>query len=354
MARRAQRKRIGYGPFDFNDNKNSQAWLRNKFLEAIQKLEPEQKRKPLGDLAAKPFEEYVKYCEKQDEKSISRRQKVDKRVENQSGRQSYFNALNKNNPLRKSIWQWGEKYHLNSPWCYELAFTTLNHWHRFSGASRAQFQSLPHYAHPKYLGFGSIKMIYDMTRMPYGSLNEGQKKYVDDFSEEDKQFMEFFNEQQRIYLSFYPHDPHIWDDNHFELQANRLIENALPSMTELIEKALPPVNSALPVLNLLDEFDRADLQNILCRRLEELFNIRRKELLNRINECAEKDSVQPLEFGDDVNTRLEWAARFQVFNESYNSIGKGKHSNVLARVNELLDLIDLDRRPTTKGRQPAL
>jgi hypothetical protein len=360
----AKRKKIGYGPYDFDGKRNSKVWLQNKFLNTIEKLEPKQKRKPLGDLAARPFEEYKNYRETKDEKTILRRRQVSERWKKRSGETSFFNLLSEDDPLRESIWRWGEKYHLNSAWCYEIALSTLHHWYEFKEATGKRFEDIPFYSHPKYLGFGSLVMVYDLTRMPYNSLNKKQKELVDSFSEEDKCLVEFFDEHQRIYMSFYPHDPHIWDDKHFMDQTNELIKKALPSINELIEKALPPINYALPVFNLLSKSDRVDLQKILHRRAEELLSRRAGELLNRINEYAKKNSIQPSEFGEDVNIRFEWAVRYQVFDERFYSIGSNpdmdqfEKQNAYGRVRKavlhILKLVDLQPKKSPKGRSRTL
>lgn len=54
-----RRKRIGYGALDWGDRRNSRVRLQNEFLKTIEKLEPEREKKPLGDLAGHPFEEYI-------------------------------------------------------------------------------------------------------------------------------------------------------------------------------------------------------------------------------------------------------------------------------------------------------
>ena len=59
-----RRKRIGYGVLDWGDRRNSKIRLQNEFLKTIEKLEPGKEKKPLGDLATRPFEEYVRYLEK--------------------------------------------------------------------------------------------------------------------------------------------------------------------------------------------------------------------------------------------------------------------------------------------------
>src|SRR5262245_50272831 len=113
-----KRKPIGETELDFLDNKNSKSWLQNEFLATIRKLEPDKEKKPLTDLAKQPLEQYKNFVEGQDRRSISRRRKVSKRWEDKvSGKRkmsnsphelSYFSLLDEDDPLRKSIQQWGD------------------------------------------------------------------------------------------------------------------------------------------------------------------------------------------------------------------------------------------------------
>lgn len=336
-----KRKRIGYGTLDWIDNRNSQIWLQNKFLRTIEKLEPEKEKKPLRDLAEQPFEEFVNFHEKQDRKSILRRRRVSERLETPSGRLSYFSLLDEDDPLRKAIWQWGETYHLNSDWCYEMALQSLNDWYQFKSRIGKCFESLPFYGHPDYLGFGSLAMVYNMASMPRDSLSEEQKKLVDSFNKQ--QFIESFDEQQRAFLSVYTFDPHITDDESFFSQVK-----------ELIEMGLPPVNPALPVLNLLSPIDRDKLRRLLFKRATELWE--------RLKQIAEENhSVKLLELGaNEVSKHLEWAVRYQVFEERYYSIEGNKYehqcdkqkayANVRKETLKIIKLVDLKPRTALKGR----
>jgi hypothetical protein len=341
----ATRKRIGYGLFDLDGQRNSKVWLQNEFLKTIEDQEPKQKKKPLGDLAAQPFEEYVSYREKQDPQSVLRRQQVSKRAESASGRSS-LNLLDADDPLRESIFAWGETYHLNSDWCYEVVLLTLQHWHRFDGETGKRFESLPSYGHQNYLGFGSLVMVYNLANMPSDSLSEVQKALVRDFSEGDEQFVAFFNERERAFLSSYPHDPHIMDDEHF-----------LNRIEGLIEMAVSNGGEVLPVLHLLNKSDRDSLRLTLFKRA--------KELLKRINEYTKSNSVKPKELGSDtISEHLKWAVRHQVFDERFYSIESNAHSSqyekrrayakVRKDVLNILSFIDLQPRKPLRGRSRLL
>ena len=340
-----KRKRIGYGALDWIDNTNSQIWLQNKFLRTIEKVEPEKEKKPLRDLAGQPFEEFASYREKQDRKSILRRRRVFEKQEKQSGRFSCFSLFDEDDPLRQAIWQWGETYHLNSDWCYEVALKSLQNWHQFKARIGKRFQSLPFYAHPDYLGFGSLVMVHKLASMPRDSLSEEQRALVDSF---DKQhFVESFDEQQRAFLSAYPYDPHVTGDETFFSQVK-----------ELIEMGLPSVNPLLPVLNLLNQFDRDALRRVLFKRATELWE--------RLKQVAEENmSVKLMEVGaDEVSKHLEWAVRYQVFDERYRSIEAYRYKyssdkkraavNVRKQVLKVLNLVDLHPRPAIKGRRRDL
>lgn len=165
------RKRIGYGSLDWDGGRNSKIWLRNAFLATIEKLEPKKEKKPLGDLAKKPLEQYVRFVE-----SITRRRKVTQKLKKaQEGEEVSLFGLDQDDPLRDSIREWGKTYHLNSPWCYDVALRTLQDWHEFKETTVKRFASLPFYGHPDYLGFGSLVGVYELTKMPRGSLNEEQR-----------------------------------------------------------------------------------------------------------------------------------------------------------------------------------
>ncbi|HEX5736845.1 MAG TPA: hypothetical protein VF131_28705 [Blastocatellia bacterium] len=327
-----KRKRIGYGALDWIDNRNSQIWLQDKFLKTIEKLEPKKERKPLGDLAERPFEDFARFRDKQDRKSKLRRQQVFERLEKQSGRLSFFSLFGEDDPLRKAIWQWGETYHLNSEWCYEVALLSLQNWHQFNDRAGKRFTPPPFYGHPNYLGFGSLVMVHNLASMRRDSLNERQKALVDSFSEQEKRFVESFNERQRAFLSSYSLDPHIQSDAF-----------SLNQMEGLIDAGL-----SLPVFNLLGSQEFKNLRDTLFERAT--------ELLERVNETAKKNSsVKPMEVGaDEVNKHLEWAVRYQVFEESYYSIEGNKYGHrrdklrAYARVRKgvlrILELVDLKPR----------
>jgi len=309
-------------------------------LETIRKLEPEKEKKPLSDLAAQPFEEFVSFREKQDEESILRRWRISERLKEQSGELSYFSLFDKDDPLRNAIWQWGEKYHLNSDWCYDIALKSLQSWHQFKESLGERFVTLPFYGHPDYLGFGSLAMVHRLSSMPRDSLSEQQKSLVDSFS---GQLVSSFNERERAFLSYYAHDPHSMDD---ELFFNRV--------QHLIEAGLLSVNSTLPVLNLLNRSDLDKLRNILLERA--------KNLLERVKETAKRiSSVVPREVGaDEVSKHIEWAVRYQVFDERYYSIEACKSGyprdkksaavNVRRQALRMLSRVDLTPRPATIGR----
>lgn len=336
-----KRKRVGYGVLDWGDNRNSQIWLKNKFLRTIEQLEPEKEKKPLSDLAGQPFGELTSFREKQDRKSISRRRRISERLEKQSGGFSYFSLFDEDDPLRKSIWLWGEKYHLNSAWCYEMALMSLQHWYQFKAGIGKRFRSIPFYANPDYLGFGSLVMVYNLAGMPRDSLTDEQKALVDSFNKHH--LVESFDEQQRAFLSVYTYDPHITDDESFFSQVK-----------ELIEMGSPSVNPVLPVLNLLNSDDRKALRDTLLKRATELW-----ERLKRVAE--ENSSVKLMEVGaDEVNIHLEWAVRYQVFDERYYAIKGDKYiyqwdkqkayANVRKEALRILKLVDLKPRTALKGR----
>ena len=340
-----KRKRIGYGALDWDDNRNSQIWLQNEFLKTIEKLEPKKEKKPLGDLAAQPFKEYVSYLERRDRKSISRRRRVSERWEKQSGRLSFIEAFDEDDPVRKALCQWGSTHHLNSDWCYDVALMSLKNWHQFKERAGKQFNAIPFYGHPDYLGFGSLVMVRNLASMPRDSLNKEQKALVDSFSKQ--QFVQFFNEHERAFLSYYSYDPHIYSDEFFFEQVEQLIEMGLPS-----------VNPALPVLNLLNNSDRDALRSILLKRASELWG--------RLKQFAkENSSVKLMEVGaDEVSKHLEWAVRYQVFEESYYSIEGYKYTRksdkqkVYVKVRKaalrILKLVDLTPRTTARGRKHNL
>jgi hypothetical protein len=341
----ATRKRIGYGPFDWNDLRNSKVWLQNEFLKSIENLEPTQHKKPLSDLAKQPLEQYVKFIEKKGRSTSSRQRRVFEQEDLEPGRLSFFSLLDTDAPLRESIWAWGETYHLNSNWCYDIALLTLQHWYKFKSTTRKQFEPLPFYGNPIYLSFASLVMAHRLASMPYDSLSKEQKAIVDDFSEGDKQFLAFFNERERVFLSSYPHDPHIMDGEFFSARVE-----------DLIAMALPPVNTALPVLNLLNRNDLEDLRNVLRKRA--------KMFLKRLNEYAKRNSIKSREVRVDVSKRLEWAVRYQVFDERFYSIGSKPHiaqaekktayASVRKEALHILELIDLQPRKSPKGRSPIL
>jgi hypothetical protein len=344
-----KRKRIIYGSLDWPDKRHARVWRQNEFLKTIESLEPKKEKKPLGDLAKQPLDQYVRFVEKQDRKSIARRRKVSARWKepNRHPGLSFFSLLDEDDPLRVSIQEWGETYHLNSSWCYDVALLTLQNWYQFKETTGKRFESLPFYGNPSFLGFGSLLLAQQLASMPRDSLNEDQKKIADSFSEEDKRFVNHFSEQQRAYLSYHPYDPHITDDEFF-----------LEEVSNRIEMGLPPVNTALPVLNLLSISDRKELQVTLLKRA--------KELRDRIKEYAKSiGSVRPQEVGtEEVSKHIEWAVRYQVFEEDYYSIERKKHPhpedkrkasvNVRKEVLKFLGLINLRPKPTTRGRRRLL
>ena len=151
---------------------------------------------------------------------------------------SYFSLLDADDPLRKAIQQWGETYHLNSAWCYDVALRTLQNWHDFKETAGKWFAFVPSFAHANFIGFASLVDIYKLISLPPDSLTELQKEFLASsrFSEQDRQFVESFTEQERAFLSMYTHDPHIMSDEHF-----------LNQMEELIKAGIPSVNTYLPV-----------------------------------------------------------------------------------------------------------
>jgi hypothetical protein len=198
--------------------------------------------------------------------------------------------------------------------------------------------------------------------MPRDSLDEFQKELVDSFSEQDRQFVEFFSEEQSAYLSTYYHDPYIQSDEQFIDTAKSLIETEefINAVESLIENALLSVITELPVLNLLSHADRHDLCEKISRDFCEKIPGRASELLDRLHE-AEKicGSVKPMEVGaDEVSKHLEWAVRYQVFDEKFGSIGPCKSEyardkksvavNVRKQVLKMLDRVALYPRPATR------
>ncbi|MFL6213608.1 MAG: hypothetical protein ACJ74J_06895 [Blastocatellia bacterium] len=178
--------------------------------------------------------------------------------------------------------------------------------------------------------------------MPRDSLNEEQKALVDSFTK--RQFVESFDEHQRAFLSYYPFDPHIYSDEFFLEQIEQLIESGTPS-----------VNPVLPVLTLLNISDREKLRFMLFERA--------KELWERLKQVAGKESsVKPMEVGaDEINKHLEWAVRYQVFEERFYLIEGSKwkdqwdkkkaYAKVRKAALHILESVDLNPRPATRGRR---
>ncbi|HJQ26883.1 MAG TPA: hypothetical protein VKA60_23415 [Blastocatellia bacterium] len=331
------RKRVGYGLLDWPDHTNSKIWLQNLFLKAIERLEPQKEKKPLNALALSPLQLYTDFIEEQDRQTVSRRQTVRDRWD--SGL-SFFNLLDEDDPLRISIQQWGEAYHLSSAWCYDVALRTLQHWHLFKEAAGKGFESIPFHAHPDYLGFGSQLMANDLARMPQDSLNDEQKELAGSFKK--RRFVESFNEQQRAFLSRYPFDPHSISYGFFWEQIEGLIEAGLFS-------------PGLPILGILRKSELNDLRDTIRERA--------KELWKRLKQVAEENnSVKPMEVGaSEINRHVEWAVRYQIFGEDYSLIDSRKCEHpgdkhragvrVRKAVIKILGLIDLEPRRTAKGRR---
>ena len=249
--------------------------------------------------------------------------------------------FDEDDPLRKAVWQWGETHHLNSDWCYDAAFLSLKTWHQFKERAGKWFETLPFYGHPDYLGFGSQLMVHNLASLPRDSLNEEQEALVDSFTK--RQFVESFDEHQRAFLSYYPFDPHTYSDEFFLEQIEQLIEGGTPS-----------VNPVLPVLNLLNTADREKLRSLLLERA--------KDLWERLKQIAEENSsVKLMEVGaDELSKHLEWAVKYQVFDERYYSIEGYKYEhqcdkrrvyvNVRKETLRIIELVDLKPRPAFKGR----
>ncbi|HSB09675.1 MAG TPA: hypothetical protein VLM38_09340 [Blastocatellia bacterium] len=340
-----KRKRLGYGSLDFDGARNSKVSLQNKFLATIERLEPKKEKKPLGDLANRPFEQYISYIQ-----SVSRRQKISEQFSNirlnsqEGGRFSLFSLLDQDDPLRASIREWGKTYHLNSAWCYDVALRTLQDWHEFKEITGKRFASVPFYGHPDYLGFSSLLAVYNLAKIPRDSLTEGQKAFVDSFVKWD--LLDSFNEQQRAFLSNYPYDPRIMSDKHVRNQTKALIDGAL----------------SLPVFALLSRSRLTDL----CRPLRRAMREELEKLMDKVKVTAKRDGdVEPMEVGKkEVKKHLKWAVRFQVFYESYYSIegrnydhGSDKHRayvNVRRQSLRILERVELEPRPAPRGRKRDL
>lgn len=336
MGNRKPRKPIGYGPLDWEGNINSKVWLRNEFLRTIERLEPTKQKKPLGDLA-EPLDQYSRYME-----DIPRRQGVserfsEKRKTLQEGeRVSLFSLLDQDDPFRASVRQWGETYHLNSTWCYDVVLRTLQHWHEFKETAGKRFTPLPFYSDPNYVGFA---YLVGLARTPRNLLTEEQKAAVDSFDK--RQLVHPFTERERDYLSAYPpDDPHIMIDDFSLNEAESYIEEALSS----------------PVFKLLSTSRLAEFRGALREEA--------KKLLDKVKATAKREgAVKPMEV-DEVSKHLEWAVSYQVFDESYYSIEAHKYINATDKhraavkigkqARHILKLVDLKPRPTTKGRSRDL
>lgn len=329
-----KRRRIGYGALDWADTRNSKIWLQNEFLKTIEKLEPVKEKKPLDDLAKYTFEEYVRFRDSRGRKFVSRRQMVSKQLESEEGRRalSIFGFLDEGDPLRQSVWQWGEKYHLNSAWCYDVALKSLQHWHKYKETVGKRFESLPFYGHPHYLGFSGLALT---ARLNPDSLSEEQRAFLTPLNEQQKALVNSLSERQIAFLSSYPQDPHVRNDERFLNQIESVVEGGL----------------SLPVFNLLssDEFNR--LRRTLLESAQKLWK--------QIKETAKEiSSVDPIEVGkDELDKHLEWAARYQVFDESYYSIEGHKlsdgydkrraYAKVRKGARHILELVDLKPRTRT-------
>lgn len=336
------RKRIGYGSLDWKGNTNSRIWLRNEFLRTIERLEPKKQKKPLGDLAKLPLDQYANYME-----DIPRRRGVsesfsEKRKTLQEGeRVSRFSLLDQGDPLRASVRQWGETYHLNSTWCYDVALRTLQDWHEFKETAGKRFTSLPFYSDSDYIGLGALSSVQHMAKarakLPASSLTKEQVQLVNSFSDREQAF-----------LSVYPYDPKI-DEFVEDGTTREIFRNETKAV---IEGAL-----SLPVFNLLSRTAREELRRAL--------NSSAERLSSKVRRTAKKiyGAVPSMKMAD-ASKHVDWAVRYQVFDQSYYSIEGHKYENqkdkqrVYANVRKqsryILELIDLAPRTNRQGRNADL
>lgn len=116
--------RLGGGDFEWPDQ-TERPVARDFFLDAVNKLDP----RVLADLAGEPLE-------------------LSKHIQSQFGAGVLF-CLSDDpmewpdilSPLRESLTVWGQRYHLDQPWCLLRAVRTLSMW---------QYPGVPHdsWAHP--------------------------------------------------------------------------------------------------------------------------------------------------------------------------------------------------------------
>lgn len=139
----------------------------------------------------------------------------------------------------------------------------------------------------------------------------------------------------------YPKDPE--DTTWYEAHVLESEEN-LRTPTKNLEVPLPPVN------RLLSE-TKAEIREHYLEAFEKVL----RDHLDRIEEEALERSLPIMREKFEFEKHIEWLVRFQVLEESWNSIANSSgcdKSTVQEAVRPLLDFLGLEERPPTRGGRP--